>query len=88
MGSDMALSIHNPKAEKLARELAAKSGESITQAIITALEDRLERMEGKRAPMDLTAEIMKIAERCSRLPDQDPRTPDRILGYDQRGVPE
>jgi antitoxin VapB len=88
MRSNMALSIHNPKAEKLARELAAKSGETITQALITAIEDRLERMQGKRAAMDLAAEVMKIAERCSRLPDLDPRTPDRILGYDQRGVPE
>jgi len=88
MGSNMALSIHNPKAEKLARELASKSGETITQAIITAIEDRLERMQGKRATMDLTAEVMKIAERCSRLPDLDPRAPDGILGYDQRGVPE
>jgi antitoxin VapB len=88
MGLDMALSIHNPKAEKLARELAAKSGETITQAIITAIEDRLERIQGKRVAMDLTAEMMKIAERCSRLPDLDPRTPEQILGYDQRGLPE
>ena len=46
----MALSIHNPKAEKLARKLASKSGETITQAIIRAIEDRLERMQGKRGP--------------------------------------
>jgi antitoxin VapB len=84
----MALSIHNPKAEKLAREVAAKSGESITQAIITALEDRLERMRGQRTTFDLAAEILNIAERCSKLPDKDKRTPDQILGYNQQGVPE
>lgn len=38
----MALSIRNPKAEKLARQLAAISGENLTQAIISALEKRLE----------------------------------------------
>jgi antitoxin VapB len=84
----MALSIHNPKAEKLAREVAAKSGETITQAIITALEDRLERLRGKRTATDLTAEILKIADRCSKLPERDPRTADQILGYNQQGVPE
>ncbi len=84
----MALSIHNPKAEKLAREVAAKSGESITQAIINALEDRLERMKGKRTTGDLAAEILEIAERCSKLPDLDARTPDQILGYNKKGVPE
>ena len=34
----MALSIRNPLAEKLAREVAAISGENITQAIIQARE--------------------------------------------------
>ena len=33
----MALSIQNSKAEKLAREVAAQSGETITQAITRAL---------------------------------------------------
>ena len=84
----MALSIHNPKAEKLARELAAKSGETITQAIVTALEERLVRMQGKKEPMDLAEEIMKIAGRCSRIPDKDPRSVEEILNYDQKGVPE
>jgi antitoxin VapB len=83
----MGLSIQNPKAEKLARELASKSGESLTQAIITALEDRLERMRGKRTTLDLTEEILNIADRCSKLPDLDIRTPDQILGYNKRGVP-
>lgn len=84
----MSLSIHNQKAEKLARELAAKSGETITQVIITALEERLVRMQGKKAPMDLAEEIMKIAERCHRLPDKDPRKAEQILNYDQKGVSE
>jgi antitoxin VapB len=84
----MALSIQNPKAEKLARELASKSGETLTQAIITALEDRLERMRGKRTPIDLTDELLNIADRCSKLPDLDTRTPDQILGYNNQGVPK
>jgi antitoxin VapB len=84
----MPLSIHNPKAEKLARELAAKTGETITQTIITALEDRMVRMQGKKAPMDLAEEIMKISERCSRIPDKDPRNAEQILNYDQKGAPE
>ena len=84
----MPLSINNPRAEKLARELAARSGETITQAIIKALEDRLVRMQGKKEPMDLAEEIMKIAKRSSRIPDKDPRNADQILNYDQKGVPE
>jgi antitoxin VapB len=83
----MALSIRNPKTEKLARELAAESGENITQAITHALEERLQRLRGRAATPDLIEEIMKISERCSGLPDQDLRSPDEILGYDETGVP-
>ena len=52
----MALSIKNPKAEKLARELAAESGESITQAITCALEERLEQIRGRSITTDLAAQ--------------------------------
>ncbi len=83
----MALSIRNPRAEKLAREVATESGENITQAIIQALEDRLERLHGQRSSPDLEVELMKIARRCGSLPDMDLRSAEEILGYDQQGVP-
>jgi len=84
----MALSIRNQRAEKLAREVAAESGETLTQTIIRALEERLERLRGRRGLTDTTREILKISERCSSLPDMDPRSPDDILGYDPTGIPE
>lgn len=84
----MALSIRNPRAERLAREVAAESGESLTEAIVRALEERLERIRGRRMAPDVVQEIMKISKRCSALPDQDQRTPEEILGYDYIGVLE
>ena len=84
----MALSIRNPLAEKLAREVAAISGENITQAIIQALEERLERLRGRRSPVDTAAEIMEISKRCGSLPDMDGRSADEILGYDESGAPK
>jgi len=83
----MALSIRNPHAEKLAREVAKESGESITQSIIDALEERLERLRGRRRPFDLVEEIMKISCRCADLPDRDDRTAEEILDYNREGVP-
>jgi antitoxin VapB len=83
----MAISIRNPKAEELAREVAAESGENLTQAIIHALEERLERLKGRKTTEDLAEEIIKISERCSALPELDDRTPEEILGYDSKGVP-
>ena len=83
----MALSIRNAKTEKLARELAAESGETITQAINQALEERLERLRGRSTAPDLVEEILKISKRCSAIPDRDQRSADEILGYNSLGVP-
>ena len=84
----MALSIRNSQAEKLAREVAAISGENLTQAIMHALEERLERLTGRRITTDIVQEIMAISQRCSSLPDKDKRLPEEILGYNQSGIIE
>ncbi len=82
----MAISIRNEKTENLAREVAHLTGENLTQAIRHSLEERLNRLKGRKTTIDLKQEIMLISERCKSLPDIDPRTPDEILGYGQDGV--
>lgn len=82
----MALSIKNEQAEKLARDLAERTGENITQVIIHALEDRLQRISGCRKSTDITQEIIAISNHCRTLPDVDHRSPDDIIGYDENGA--
>lgn len=82
----MAISIRNPEAERLAREVAARSGENITKAIIHSLEDRLQRLTDQQRTAERTKELHAIAKRCKALPDLDPRPADAILGYDEHGV--
>lgn len=41
----MALSIKNPEAEQLVRQLTAQTGETVTRAIIVALRERLDRVQ-------------------------------------------
>jgi antitoxin VapB len=86
-GRKMALSIRNTKTEKLARELAAESGETITQAITHALEERMERLRGRSSTTDVVEEILKISKRCRTIPDQDQRSADEILNYGPTGAP-
>jgi antitoxin VapB len=43
----MALSIKAPEADKLARQLAQTTGESITEAVIVAMRERLVREQKK-----------------------------------------
>jgi antitoxin VapB len=82
----MAISIKNDRAEKLARQVAAETGESLTEAVIHSLEERLQRLKGRRSAPDLTETLMAIGRRCSSLPDLDTRSAEEILGYDEKGA--
>ena len=83
----MPLNIKDPETDRLARELAAATGESITTAVGTALRERLERVGGRPRGRDLAAELDAIALRCASLPVLDERPDEEILGYDERGLP-
>lgn len=84
----MALSIKSAEAEQKARALAALTGESITSAILSALEEKLAREERKlRNRQFLLSEIRSIRQRCAALPTLDTRGEEEILGYDENGIP-
>jgi len=83
----MALSIKHPEADRLARELAETTGESLTDAIINALIERLRREQGKTRSPRLRDEIRAIRQRCAAIPPKDHRTADVMLGYDSKGTP-
>jgi antitoxin VapB len=90
----MALNIKNPDVERLAAEVADLAGESKTEAIRQALEERRRRLVLRVGRKDRRADVMRVLER-----DIWPNIPrrmlgrrlsraeeDRILGYGSRGV--
>jgi antitoxin VapB len=83
----MALSIKSMEAERLAREVAAKTGESLTDAIRKALEERLDRLRNQRRSQILASQLDEILRRVDQLPVLDSRSADEILGYDEHGLP-
>ncbi len=82
----MALQIDNPEADDLAQELANRTGESIAQAVIVALRERLER-ETRRQQPSLAEELLRIGKACAALPVLDERTPDELPSYTEDGLP-
>jgi antitoxin VapB len=82
----MALSIKSMEAERLAREIAAKTGESLTDAIRKALEERLDRLRNQRRSQILASQLDEILRRVDQLPVLDSRSPEEILGYDEHGL--
>ena len=84
----MPLSIKDPDADRLARALAQRTGETLTEAVINALRERLERELRKDQSIEnLIEDVMEIGRRCAALPLLDPRRPDEILDYDNNGLP-
>ena len=82
----MPLSIKDPIADQLVRELAKQTGETLTEAIVVSVQERLSRI--RSAPnVSLAREIERIAKRCGSRPVRDARTAEEILGYDGTGLP-
>jgi antitoxin VapB len=83
----VALNIRNEEAERLAEALSKLTGETKTEAVKRSLRDRLARLRRERSRRRLADELDEIALHCSRLPVQDSRPPEEILGYDEDGLP-
>lgn len=81
----MALNIKSPEVDRLAREVAVITGESLTQTVARALSERLERLRRPRVSARRAA-LRAIRERAARLPVLDSRSDDEILGYDENGT--
>jgi antitoxin VapB len=86
----MALHISNPKANRLARKLAKQTGETLTNAVIRALEERLSHTRRSRdaAENAKVSELLAIAERATGLQKQGKTSRELIEEmYDEDGLP-
>jgi antitoxin VapB len=85
----MALNIRDPRAHELAREVAQATGETMTDAVITALAERLERVRTEHASCraQRAARLLAHGKAFAALPVLDQRSPDEILGHDEVGLP-
>ena len=83
----MALSIKNHETERLARQVASETGESLTEAIQTALRERWERLKVRRRSQVLAGQVEDLLRRVDALPSLDSRPEDEILAYDEHGIP-
>ncbi len=83
----MALTIKNDEAHRLTREIAAATGSSLTDAVVTALREKLASLRKEGEPTALAEEVRRIQDFVASLPVRDTRSPDEILGYDEFGLP-
>jgi len=62
-----------PEVDRLAREVAARTGETLTTAVAVALKERLARLKGRRRRRPLREELREIRAALRR--PADPRRP-------------
>jgi antitoxin VapB len=82
----MALSIKSDEADRLARELVAETGETLTEAVEIALRERLDREQANRTA-SMRTRLARLAADVAALPVADDRSPEEIVGYDDAGLP-
>jgi len=83
----MPLNIKHPEADRLARTLAETTGETLTDAVLNALRERLQRETGRRDPSALREDLRRIQRSFISSRRTNPRSADEIIGYDERGLP-
>ncbi len=90
----MGLNIKDPEVERLAEEVARITGETRTESIRRALEERRARLRLRVVKRDREAEIIRYLERevWPTVPERalgrrlTKREEDRILGYGPSGA--
>ena len=90
----MALNLKNPDVERLVDQVVARTGESKTEAVRRALEERLERLALQVVRRDRKEDVMRYLERevWPKIPAEllgkglSQQEQDEILGYGPDGV--
>ena len=81
------MSLKDTETDRLAREVAGLTGETLTVTIRTALAQRLDRERLLRGqPARLADGLMALGDEGAALPVLDPRSPDEIVDYDETGM--
>lgn len=86
----MSLNIKNAETERLVRELAGRTGESVTQAITRSVEERLTRL-GSAREAEVTRRLARLTEIARDAADRWPADTAHVdyveVLYDERGLP-
>ncbi|HXL23767.1 MAG TPA: type II toxin-antitoxin system VapB family antitoxin [Candidatus Dormibacteraeota bacterium] len=83
----MNLNIKSSEAHQLARSVSRETGETLTEAVTTALRERLERLRARRKEEQMATEIDAIAKRGAEL-FKGPYIDHADLLYDENGLPK
>lgn len=83
----MAILIKDSETDRIVRELAARTGRTITDAVRTAVERELADLPPRKGRIDMT-KVEKLLAEIDAMPKINGHlSNDEIIGYDENGVP-
>jgi antitoxin VapB len=83
----------DPETERLAHQVAQVKGKPVSAVVRDAIEASAREAgvpiakASRLSAAEKRQRLLEISERSAARPILDPRTPDEILGYDDRGLP-
>ena len=84
----MSLNIKNPETYRLVRELAELTGESMTEAVTVAVEQRLEKVRHERDHGLIERVRAIVRDTAPRFKEPYRSTPHGDWLYDEHGLPK
>jgi antitoxin VapB len=82
----MAVLIKDEEADHLIRELAQRTGETITDAVKVSVKERLGRLPlSEHQIVERKRRLTAILAKFDAMPNTDNRSPDEIIGYNEHG---
>jgi len=83
----MALNVKNREVEALVAELKAATGKGTTELLLDLLRREAAAERRRQDIEERRARVEEIVKRCNANRPKEQRTPDEIIGYDERGLP-
>ena len=82
----MTVLIRDEDADRMIRQLAERTGETITDAVKGAVSEKLARTPLSEAEIaERRRKIEAIIARADAMPTRDHRSADEIIGYNEKG---
>lgn len=83
----MAFHVSSERVDQNVRRLAALTGQSLTDAIDSAVIDKLRRLEPRKPDPNYVEDLLRMAAEIRSKLRPTGQTPDELLGYDENGLP-
>ena len=83
----MAFHVSSERVDQNVRRLAMLTGQSLTEAIDSAVVEKLRKLEPRKPDPNYVADLMRMADELGKHLRPGIKSTDDLIGYDEHGLP-